>query len=244
MTSRCRLTSGNRSSAKEKAMQIAIVLFDHLTALDADGPYEVFSRFPGAQVVFTAERAGVHRTDTGMLGLVADASLDEVTAPDIVFVPGGFGQSFLMEEGRLLDWLCDVDRTSTWTASTCTGSLLLAAAGLLRGRRATTHWLALDELAELGARPASERVVEDGKYVTAAGVSAGIDLALTLAERVGGSALAQMIQLGIEYDPQPPHDAGTPAKAPASVRAAVEARRDLILRGPAFAAAAAVRGEQ
>jgi transcriptional regulator GlxA family with amidase domain len=149
-----------------------------------------------------------------------------------------------MEEGRLLDWLCDVDRTSTWTASTCTGSLLLAAAGLLRGRRATTHWLALDELAELGARPASERVVEDGKYVTAAGVSAGIDLALTLAERVGGSALAQMIQLGIEYDPQPPHDAGTPAKAPASVRAAVEARRDLILRGPAFAAAAAVRGEQ
>lgn len=220
-------------------MQIAIVLFDHLTALDAVGPYEVFSRFPGAEVVFTAERAGMHRTDTGMLGLHADATFEEVTAPDLVFVPGGYGQTFHMGDGPLLDWLRAVDRTTTLTTSTCTGSLLLAAAGFLRGRRATTHWLALGELAEHGATPTSERVVADGKYVTAAGVSAGIDLALRLAGQVGGPGLAQMIQLGIEYDPQPPHDSGSPAKAPAAVRAAVEARRDFILRGPAFSAAAA-----
>jgi transcriptional regulator GlxA family with amidase domain len=223
-------------------MQIAIALFDHLTALDAVGPYEVFSRFPGAEIVFTAERTGMHRTDTGMLGLHADATFDEVSAPDIVFVPGGYGQTFHMAEGPMREWLRAVDRTTTWTTSTCTGSLLLAAAGLLEGRRATTHWLALDELAGHGAVPTSERVVADGKYVTAAGVSAGIDLALRLAEQVGGAALAQMIQLGIEYDPQPPHDAGSPAKAPAPVRVAVEARRDLILRGPAFASAAAARG--
>jgi len=223
-------------------MQIAIVLFDHLTALDAVGPYEVFSRFPGAEVVFTAERTGVHRTDTGMLGLHADATFEEVAAPDIVFVPGGYGQTFHMGGGPLLEWLRAVDRTCTWTTSTCTGSLLLAAAGFLRERRATTHWLALHELADHGATPTSERVVADGKYVTAAGVSAGIDLALTLAEQVGGAGLAQMIQLGIEYDPQPPHDAGSPVKAPAAIRAAVEARRDFILRGPASAAAAAGRG--
>jgi transcriptional regulator GlxA family with amidase domain len=220
-------------------MQIAIVLFDHLTALDAVGPYEVFSRFPRAEVVFTAERTGVHRTDSGMLGLHADAKFGEVTSPDIVFVPGGYGQTAHMGKGPLLEWLCAVDRTTTWTTSTCTGSLLLAAAGFLRGRRATTHWLALDELADHGATPVSERVVADGKYVTAAGVSAGIDLALALAGQVGGAPLAQMIQLGIEYDPQPPHDAGSPAKAPATVRAAVESRRDLILRGPAAAAAGA-----
>lgn len=219
-------------------MQIAIVLFDHLTALDAVGPYEVFSRFPGAEVVLTAERTGMHRTDTGMLGLNADATFAEVTAPDVVFVPGGYGQAFHMGDGPLLDWLRAVDQTTTWTTSTCTGSLLLAAAGFLRGRRATSHWLALDELAEHGAVPTSERVVADGKYVTAAGVSAGIDLALTLAEQVGGAGLAQMIQLGIEYDPQPPFDAGSPAKAPEPVRAAVEARRDVILRGPAAAVAA------
>ena len=217
-------------------MQIAIVLFDHLTALDAVGPYEVFSRLPGAEVVFTAERTGLYRTDTGMLGLHADAAFDEITTPDIVFVPGGYGQTFHMGDGPLLDWLRAVDQTTTWTTSTCTGSLLLAAAGVLRRRRATTHWLALDQLADHGAVPTSERVVADGKYVTAAGVSAGIDLALTLAERIGGSELSQVIQLGIEYDPQPPFDAGSPDKAPASIRAAVEARRDLILRGTVSAA--------
>lgn len=217
-------------------MQIAIVLFDELTALDAVGPYEVFSRFPGAEVVFTAQRVGVHRSDTGMLGLHADATFEQVTAPDIVFVPGGFGQTFHMGDSPLLQWLRAVDRVTTWTTSTCTGSLLLASAGLLRDRRATTHWLALDQLSEYGALPTSERVVVDGKYATAAGVSAGIDLALTLAEKIGGAGLSQMIQLGIEYDPRPPFDAGSPAKAPAPIRAAVEARRDIILRGPTPAA--------
>lgn len=189
----------------------------------------MFSRFPGAEVVFTAERRGVHRTDTGMLGLHADATFEEVPAPDIVFVPGGWGQTLHMGEGPVLEWLRAVDRTTTWTTSTCTGSLLLAAAGLLHGRRATTHWLALDELATHGVTPTSARVVADGKYVTAAGVSAGIDLALTLAEQLGGAALSQMIQLGIEYDPQPPFDTGSPEKAPAEL---VEGLRAMLAAEP------------
>ncbi|MBR7671895.1 DJ-1/PfpI family protein, partial [Streptomyces daliensis] len=117
----------------------------------------------------------------------------------------------------LLDWLRTVDTATTWTTSVCTGSLLLAAAGLLEGRRATTHWLMMEELERLGARPTGERVVFDGKYVTGAGVSAGIDMGLTLAGRIAGDELAQTVQLMIEYDPQPPYDAGSPEKAPAAL---------------------------
>jgi transcriptional regulator GlxA family with amidase domain len=141
----------------------------------------------------------------------------------LVLVPGGPGQETLMQDGPVHEWLRRVDATSTWTASVCTGSLILAAAGLLAGRRATSHWQALEQLGGLGAEAVGERVVIDGKYATAAGVSAGIDLALRLAAEIAGERVAQAIQLGIEYDPQPPFDAGSPAKAPAEVVEAVRA---------------------
>ncbi|HMD51257.1 MAG TPA: DJ-1/PfpI family protein [Solirubrobacteraceae bacterium] len=194
-------------------MDIAIALYERFTALDAIGPYEVLSRLPGAKVSFLAADAGPVRTDNGMLTLLAEGTLQESTRPDIVLVPGGPGEVVARAGGPMLEWLREVDRTSTWTTSVCTGSLILAAAGLLAGKRATTHWLAFDELRRLGATPVQERVVIDGKLVTAAGVSAGIDMALTLAAAVAGDTVAQAIQLGIEYDPEPPFDAGSPAKA-------------------------------
>ncbi len=205
-------------------MDIAILIYDRFTALDAVGPYEVLSRLPDARVTFVAERPGPKRTDTGRVALTADASIADMPAPDIVLVPGGPGQSALMDDGPVHDWLRGAHETSTWTTSVCTGSLILAAAGLLQGRRATTHWAAMQELGSLGAEAVTERVVFDGKIVTAAGVSAGIDMALALAARIAGDELAQAIQLGIEYDPQPPFDAGSPAKAPAAIVEAVRAR--------------------
>jgi putative intracellular protease/amidase len=198
-------------------MKIAILLYDRLTALDAIGPYEVLSRLPGARVTFVAAEPGPVRTDNGMLTLVAERSIGDVGNPDIVLVPGGPGEVAARAGGGVLEWLGAVHETTTWTTSVCTGSLILAAAGLLAGRRATSHWLALQELGRLGAVPVSERVVFDGKIVTAAGVSAGIDMALALAAKVAGDDVAQAIQLGIEYDPQPPFDAGSPEKAPAAI---------------------------
>ncbi|MYT29995.1 MULTISPECIES: DJ-1/PfpI family protein [unclassified Streptomyces] len=212
-------------------MQIAVLLYDRFTALDAIGPYETLGLLPGAEVVFVAERAGVHRSDKGSLGVVVDATLDDVTAPDVLVVPGGPGQNALMEDGPLHEWLRAVDAGTTWTTSVCTGSLILAAAGLLKGRRATSHWLALDQLPGYGAEPTGERVVFDGKYVTAAGVSSGIDMGLALAGRIAGDTVAQTIQLGIEYDPQPPYDAGAPDKAPAEVVAALREHSRSILSG-------------
>jgi len=205
-------------------MNIAILLYDRLTALDAIGPYEVLSRLPGAQVTFVAAQPGPVRTDSGALGILADCSIEEIGQPDIVLVPGGPGEVDARAGGPALEWLCSVHERSTWTTSVCTGSLILAAAGLLKGRRATSHWLAMERLRELGAAPVSERVVFDGKLVTAAGVSAGIDMALTLAATVAGEEVAQAIQLGIEYDPQPPFDSGSPAKAPAGIVAALRER--------------------
>lgn len=198
-------------------MKIAILLFDRFTALDAVGPYDVLCRLPGAEVVFVGESVGPVRNDAGSLQLVVDAELSEVLDPDIVLVPGGPGQTAHMSDGPVHRWLRSVDKTSTWTTSVCTGSLILAAAGLLTGRRATTHWLALDNLTALGATAVSERVVHDGKYVTGAGVSAGIDMALTLAGKIAGDEVAQSIQLLSEYDPQPPYNAGSPATAPAEL---------------------------
>jgi transcriptional regulator GlxA family with amidase domain len=195
----------------------AIALFDRFTALDAIGPYEVLSRLPGATVTFVAAERGPVRTDNGFLTLIAERTLDELTDPDIVLVPGGPGEVAARAGGPMLEWLREADRTSRWTTSVCTGSLVLGAAGLLEGRRASTHWLAMDELARLGAVPVAERVVIDGKIVTGAGVSAGIDMALTLAAQIAGEDVAQAIQLGIEYDPEPPFDAGSPAKAPEAI---------------------------
>lgn len=163
------------------------------------------------------------RTDNGTLALVADKGLDEVTRPDIVVVPGGPHPELEMENAAVVDWLRAVDATTTWTTSVCTGSLLLAAAGLLKGRRAASHWLYLDRLPAFGAEPTGERVVYDGKYVTAAGVSSGIDMGLGLLGRIAGDAYAQTVQLMTEYDPQPPYDAGSPDKAPAEIVARLRA---------------------
>jgi transcriptional regulator GlxA family with amidase domain len=207
-------------------MQIAIVLYDNFTTLDAVGPYETLGHLPGAEVVFVAEQAGPVLNDQRQLALVATKSFAEVTRPDIVVVPGGPGRADQLENGPLLDWLRAVDPTTTWTTSVCTGSLALAAAGLLEGRRATTHWLSLDVLAGLGVEPTGERVVFDGKYVTAAGVSSGIDMGLTLVDRIAGQWAAQSVQLMIEYDPQPPYDAGSPDKAPADLVAFWRANAD------------------
>jgi transcriptional regulator GlxA family with amidase domain len=205
-------------------MQIAILLYDRLTALDAVGPYEVLSRLPGARVAFVAERPGPVRTDTRQLTLLADSALADASAPELVLVPGGPGQEAMMQDGPVHEWLRGVDAKSTWTASVCTGSLILAAAGLLAGRRATSNWQAVERLRELGATVAKERVVIDGKYVTSAGVTAGIDMALTLAGRIAGEQVAQAIQLGLEYDPEPPFEAGSPSTAPAAVVEMVRAR--------------------
>ncbi len=210
-------------------MQIAYLLYDRFTALDITGPHDVFNSVPGNEAIFVAEEAGPVRNESDTLSLVADASLEEVTSPDIVVVPGGFGNRILLEHEPLHEWIRGVHETSTWTTSVCTGSLLLAAAGLLDGAPATTHWLARDVLAGLGAKPVPDRVVEHGKIVTAAGVSSGIDMALRLVTRINGPEVAQAVQLGIEYDPQPPHDAGAPEKAPPEivelVRAVFEARQ-------------------
>ena len=205
-------------------MQIALLLFDGLTALDAVGPYEVLSRLPGAEVRFAASQPGPKRTADGALALVADHSLVEVAEPEIIVVPGGPGTARAVEDADALDWLRAAHRTSRWTTSVCTGSLLLGAAGILDGLRATSHWMALDDLGRYGAQPAGERVVEEGKVVTAAGVSAGIDMALAVAARVAGADVAQSIQLMIEYAPQPPFDAGSPRTAPEHVVAALEPR--------------------
>lgn len=196
-------------------MQIAFLLYDNMTALDMIGPYEVLGRLPGAEVRFVAADPGTKRTDQN-LGLVADGSLADVGSPDIIVVPGG-DQRGPMADERVLDWLRSAHETSTWTTSVCTGSYVLGAAGILKGLRATTHWAALDGLAEFGAEPVTERVVEQGKVITAAGVSAGIDMGLTLVARIAGDDFAQAIQLGIEYDPHPPFDVGSPEKAPAHV---------------------------
>ncbi|SEC03912.1 DJ-1/PfpI family protein [Streptomyces sp. TLI_105] len=198
-------------------MQIAVLLYGRFTALDAVGPYELLARLPGAETVFVAKEAGPVRNDQGSLALVADRSLAEVPRPDIVLVPGGPDARVAMDDPEILDWLRTADATSTWTTSVCTGSLILASAGLLKDRRATTHWLAFDELRALGVEPTGERVVFDGKYVTAAGVSSGIDMALHLLGRIAGDETAQTIQLLTEYDPQPPYDAGSPEKAPAAI---------------------------
>jgi putative intracellular protease/amidase len=198
------------------SMQIVILLYDGFTALDAVGPYEVLSRLPQTTVVFAAEKPGPVPADTRMLSAVAEAGLAEVPHPDILLVPGGPRKATapLLEPGPVRDWLLAADQDSSWTTSVCTGSLVLAAAGLLKGRRATSHWTALDRLAQLGARPVTARVVMDGKYITGAGVSAGIDMALGLAGRIAGRDNAEAIQLMIEYDPQPPYSAGSPQTAP------------------------------
>lgn len=204
-------------------MQVACLLYDRFTALDIVGPFEVLNSVPGTEPVFVGERKGPIPNESHTMSIVADRTLDEVTSPDVVIVPGGFGTRALLDHEPLLDWLRAVHENTRWTTSVCTGALLLAAAGLLDGVPATTHWLARDLLAELGAKPVSQRVVRQGKIVTAAGVSSGIDMALELVQLIYGDDVAKAVQLGIEYDPMPPLDAGSPDKAPQPIVEAVTA---------------------
>ncbi|HWV87033.1 MAG TPA: DJ-1/PfpI family protein [Capillimicrobium sp.] len=198
-------------------MYIAIPLYDRFAALDAVGPYEALGRLHGARVRWVGAEKRPYRADLGVQ-ITADTTFDALPAPDIVLVPGGDGTLDVLDDPALLGWIARAHETSTWTTSVCTGSLLLGAAGVLEGLRATTHWAYLERLAPYaGEVVGDERVVEQGKVMTAAGVSSGIDMALTLIDRQYGPELSQAIQLGIEYDPAPPHDAGSTAKAPPEI---------------------------
>jgi transcriptional regulator GlxA family with amidase domain len=194
-----------------------MLLYDNMTSLDFIGPFDVFGIMPDSTIRTVAKQAGPIRIDAGIPLLNAQHSLDEVTEADILFVPGSIDNSHVQKDEEVLDWLRRVDRTTRWTTSVCTGSLILAAAGLLKGVRATTHWAVLQTLEPFGAIPTQGRVVRDGKYVTGAGVSAGIDMALTLAALEHDEVTAKCIQLAIEYDPQPPFNSGSPATAPKEV---------------------------
>jgi putative intracellular protease/amidase len=198
-------------------MRIAIPLYDRFTALDAVGPYEVLSRLPGASVTWLAHEPGIVRNDNRMLGIEAQAAFEELPDPEIVLVPGGTGTGDFLDDERLVGWIRRAHESSEWTTSVCTGSLLLGAAGVLDGLAATSHWLDIQDLERYGARPTGRRVVEEGKVITAAGVSSGIDMGLALAAKIAGPQIAKAIQLGIEYDPQPPFDAGSVDKAPKEV---------------------------
>ncbi len=197
-------------------MQVAIALFPGTTALDSIGPYEVLQRVPSIDVVFVGHQLGEVRTDNGMLGLIVDATFDEVTRPDVIVIPGGVGTRTLIRDEVILDWIRAVHPQTLFTTSVCTGSLVLAAAGLLDGMTATTHWSTQDILASLGAVYTPERVVEHRpqRIITAAGVSSGIDMALRLLELLVDRQAAEASQLMIEYDPQPPFNCGSLAKAP------------------------------
>jgi putative intracellular protease/amidase len=196
-------------------MHVAILLYDGLTALDAIGPYEVLSLVPGLKVQFVAETVGPKRTDTNALALVADTAFADVPHPEILLIPGGNAGTLAASQNEQIQaWVRTAHITSRWTTSVCTGAWVLGAAGILRGKRATTYWSAGEFLQPLyGATYVAERYIQDGKIVTAAGVSAGIDMALFLASQIADVQTAQAIQLALEYDPQPPFDAGTPQKA-------------------------------
>jgi putative intracellular protease/amidase len=194
-------------------MDIVIPIFPKFTALDAVGPYQVLRGLPEANVIFVAAQLGLVRTDDDFLGVHADAALSEIDHADVLVVPGGWGSRAAMKDEALLRWVRAVHETTRYTTSVCTGSLILGAAGLLNGLDATTHWAQSRLLEGLGAHYTPQRVVQRGKIVTAAGVSAGIDMGLTLAAEIAGEDVAKSIQLAIEYDPQPPFDAGSPAKA-------------------------------
>ena len=204
-------------------LRIAIPLFPRFTALDAIGPYEVLAQIPAFDITFVGHEKGEVRADNGMLGLVIDGTFEDLPDPDVIVFPGGVGTRPLQSEERVLDWLRAAHATSTFTTSVCTGALVLGAAGLLDGLTATTHWAGYTELATWGATPTPERVVEhlDRRIITAAGVSAGIDMALRLTELLADRTAAQAAQLLIEYDPQPPFDCGARPKADDKVMARV-----------------------
>ncbi len=193
-------------------MEIVFLFYDGMTALDAVGPHEILCRLPNASVKRVALKSGLINTDSSLI-LKAEYSLSNVQRADILVVPGSGSATTLREYPDVLNWLRKIHTTTTWTTSVCTGSLILGATGVLAGLKATSHWATLDRLHIWGAKPINARVVEDGKIITAAGVSAGIDMALALASKVAGQKFAETLQLGIEYDPAPPFDVGSPDKA-------------------------------
>jgi len=195
-------------------VQVAFLVYEGLTALDIIGPYEVLARIPGIDVRFVAQRAEEVTVDTGTFALRTEHALADVPRPEVFVVPGGTTGTFAAaKDEEILDWVRQAHAYSRYSTSVCTGSLILGAAGLLDGLQATTHWAAKTLLEQYGAQYTEQRVVAAGKIVTAAGVSSGIDMALWLVGELAGEDLARMVQLAIEYDPQPPFDAGSPAKA-------------------------------
>ncbi len=205
-------------------MQIVFLFYDGMTALDAIGPHEVLCRLPGAVVKRVAKHKGVIHTDSANLCLTAEYGIAEIDHADVLLVPGAGNATTLQNSPEVLAWLHAIHQRTKWTTSVCTGSLILGAAGLLKNKRATSHWAALDRLSMWGAAPIHNRVVEDGKIMTAAGVSAGIDMALILTDKLCGAHVAQAMQLGIEYDPNPPFHAGSPEKAPHDIVASLRSK--------------------
>ena len=197
-------------------MEIVILAFQNMTALDAMGPYEVLSRLPKARLRFVAAERGAITADTGMLRFQAEAAIQEIESADVLLVPGGPASAVgaVMQHKPTLDWLAKINEGSQYTISVCTGSWILGAAGVLKGKRAGCHWLGLDALSEFGAEPCSDRIVVDGKIWTAGGVTSGIDMALAFAAEVAGEDFAQVLQLALQYDPKPPFKGGTPESSP------------------------------
>ena len=214
-----------KTAGNKRSLDIAVYLYPGMTAFDAICPYDILSSgIPDSTVRFVAKERGLVRMDSQMLSLHADYAIREIDSADILLLPGGGSTPTQMRDQEVLAWVRRIHEKSKWTISVCTGSLILAAAGLLKGLKATSHWLAYDALRSLGAEPTDRRVVIEGKIMTAAGVSAGIDLALTLVALECGEDVAKGIQLGIEYDPQPPFDAGSPGKAPAEIVERIRSR--------------------
>lgn len=209
-------------------MNIAILLYEGITALDAIGAYEVLSRVPDARIKFVDREKGQKQTDTGFLSLTANYDFTEVTTADILLVPGSSTQTAqVMRDKATLEWVKTIDQTTKWTTSVCSGALILAAAGLLEGKPVSTHWVVRNMLERFGAVYSSERIVESGKIITAAGVSASIDMGLYLAGKIAGEEIAKTIQLMIEYDPQPPFDSGSLEKASARL---IETAQNILLQ--------------
>ena len=193
-------------------MQLGFLLYPQVTALDVVGPFEVLSRIPGVTSLFVGAQPGPVETQHG-LELGVQIGYEGCPQLDVICVPGGPGQTNCMDDALLLEFLRTQSIAARWITSVCTGSLILGAAGLLRGYRATSHWRYISCLADLGAIPVSKRIVADRNRVTAAGVSAGIDMGLFLAGLLSGERIAQTIQLQMEYDPQPPFQCGSPEVA-------------------------------
>ncbi len=197
-------------------METAVLLFDDVNALDVVGSCEVLSKIPDMTMKYVAKEPGPKKTDT-QVKLTADYALPEILNPDILLIPGGRGIKSIIDDKEIINWITNCHKTTKWTASACTGALMLGVAGILKGLKATTHWVKLPCLEDFGAKPQKQRVVIDGKLITCAGVSSGIDMALTLTGLIAGETTAKAIQLAIEYDPAPPFDCGSPDKAPEEI---------------------------